>query len=277
MTISEYLKNGEHTLRAASVETARLDILILLADELGKDKAWLLAHPEFKLTARQIKLLNTKITQRAAHVPLAYIRGHAEFYGRDFAIDERVLVPRPESESMIELLKDYGANRHDCTVIDVGTGSGCLAITAKCEFPHVDVIATDISSDTLKVATANIAKHKVEITLLQGDLLAPLRDLKLETRDYSILANLPYVPQDYPINKAAGHEPDIALFSDRGGLSHYERLFLQVAKNTTANFVIITESLIEQHATLAKIAEKSGFVLAATNGLAQCFVVNPTS
>jgi methylase of polypeptide subunit release factors len=105
MNVTEWIRDTTSQLDTADVPTARLDCLVLLEDETGHDRAWLLSHPEHTLQGSELKNLSTKVAQRAQHVPLAYIRGHAEFYGRRFAVNEHTLVPRPETETMIELLK----------------------------------------------------------------------------------------------------------------------------------------------------------------------------
>lgn len=274
MTVGAWLRENERVLRDAGVTTARLDTLVLLADELARDKSWLLAHPEHVLQIEQLKKLSTKITQRADHVPLAYLRGHAEFYGREFTVDANVLVPRPESEDMIELLKQAASFESQVAICDIGTGSGCLAITAKLELPGATVIATDIDKSCLNTARENAARLGADVIFLQGDLLQPIRKTKNEKRKTIIVANLPYVPLDYPINQAAAHEPKRALFSGTDGLDHYREFFAQVPTLTVCPACIITESLAEQHAGLVKIAELYNFTLQTTKGLAQLFVAN---
>src|SRR4051794_37561413 len=103
--VSDWLRQSVASLEGAGISTARLDCLVLLEDETGKDRAWLLAHPEYELQGSDLNILNTKIIQRMQHVPLAYIRGRSEFYGRDFMVNAHTLVPRPETEGMIELLR----------------------------------------------------------------------------------------------------------------------------------------------------------------------------
>lgn len=273
MTLGSWLHAAEKHLKNAGIETARLDCLVLLSDELLCDKSWVLAHPEHALQIEQIKELDTKVAHRAHHTPLAYIRGHAEFYGRDFIVNPDVLVPRPESEDMIELLKQAVADDIE-TIYDIGTGSGALAITAKLAFPRAIVIATDIDVACLDTAKKNAEKLGAAVTLLQGDLLQPIRKTKNEKRKTIIVANLPYVPLDYPINQAAAHEPKRALFSGTDGLDHYREFFAQVPTLTVCPACIITESLAEQHAGLVKIAELYNFTLQTTKGLAQLFVAN---
>ncbi len=271
MRIDTWLGENISSLEQSNIETARLDCLVLLSDELGCDKSWVLAHPEHVLQIEVFEMLNTKVALRAVHIPLAYLRGKAEFYGREFFVNDYVLVPRPESESMIELLKRVASHESQTTVIDVGTGSGCLAITAKLELPNAQFLAIDIDDSCLAVAQKNADKFDVKIHLLHGDLLQPIRDSKLETRDSIVLANLPYVPTNFPVNKAAQHEPELALFSGNNGLDHYEQLFAQAAAIPKSPSYIITESLTEQHDALAALANNSMYKLTKTDGLAQLF------
>lgn len=279
LSLSSWLKHAENQLTSAGIDTARLDSLVLLCDELGRDKAWVLAHPEYVLQGLVLKILSTKVAQRAHHTPLAYIRGKAEFYGREFVVNEHVLVPRPESEAMIELLKagvELRASDVDTEmlIVDVGTGSGCLAITAKLELPQADVIAIDIDPACLAVATQNAQMHGAGINMLCGDLLSPLppTTYHLPPTHLIVLANLPYVPTAYPINKAASHEPKLALFSGEDGLDHYRMLFTKIAHAPIKPNYIMTEALTQQHDTLSRIAEAAGYTLHDTNGLAQAFI-----
>lgn len=274
MNIRSWLAGQSTRLKEAGVETARLDVLILLSDELGHDKSWCLAYPEHELQRSQIENLHKKIVQRAQHTPLAYIRGRAEFYGREFAANEHVLVPRPESEAMIELLKQAVGRREPSVVIcDIGTGSGCLAITAKLEIPEAKVYATDIDPQCLQTAQTNAANLHAEITFLQGDLLKPLQPITYNLKPTTLLANLPYVPTGYPVNKAAAHEPKFALFSGLDGLGHYRKLFAQTGSLPAKPVLIITESLMEQHQPLTQIAAHAGYELADEQNLAQVFTV----
>jgi release factor glutamine methyltransferase len=150
MQIDRWLRSVEETLQGAGVSTARLDALVLLEDYLGKDRALILAHPELELTIEQIATLNEQISKRALHTPLAYIRGKTEFFGREFIINDFVLEPRPESETIIELVKKL-PDITKCTIIDVGTGSGALAITTKLELPSTTVMAIFGGRDGLEL------------------------------------------------------------------------------------------------------------------------------
>jgi release factor glutamine methyltransferase len=270
-TIASWLEQSIATLQHAGIETARLDALVLLSDELGQDKSWCLAYSEHKLQRSQVNNLNTKVAQRAQHTPLAYVRGHTEFYGREFEVTRQVLVPRPESEAMIELLKQGVGRRASGVVIcDIGTGSGCLAITAKLELPESDVYASDVDPLCLQTARANATNLHADITFLQGDLLQPYA-LQQTADALLLLANLPYVPTNYPINQAAAHEPKLALFSGKDGLDEYKQLFAQADTLAQKPLYIITESLLPQHTTLTEIASQAGYKLVAEQNLAQMF------
>jgi methylase of polypeptide subunit release factors len=119
MTIGDWLRTATNQLNDAGIATGRLDCLVLLEDALGYDRAWLLSHPEQELQRSELKKLNTKIVQRVQHIPLAYIRGHAEFYGREFAVNEHTLVPRPETETMLDMLKRIRNMEADVAVFQV--------------------------------------------------------------------------------------------------------------------------------------------------------------
>lgn len=250
MHSEDYLRRATEQLTQAGINSARLDCLILLEDATGKDRAWLLAHPEFVLPGHLIDELNNKITRRQQHIPLAYIRGRSEFFGRTFNVDERVLEPRPETETMVELLLGMPLSPQP-VVVDVGTGSGALAITAKLELPQAAVYATDIDPGCLAVAERNAKDLHANVTWIQADLLG---SGKLPTPADVILANLPYVPDDFHINLAASHEPRLAIFGGRDGLDLYRHLFDDLRSS-----YVLTEALPPHHKALAAIAALAGY------------------
>lgn len=263
MTIDAWLQLAVTHLKDAGIDSARLDALILLEDALQLDKSYLLAHPEAVIAPAHLETLAGQLERRDQHEPLAYIRGFSEFYGRRFAVTPDVLVPRPESESMIELYKKYYPA--GTRVADIGTGSGCLAVTAALETNAV-VYAVDIDKACLEVAAHNAAANGATVNCLVGSLAEPLAGLSIGC----LLANLPYVPNNYPINEAAKHEPALALFAGDDGLDWYRALFLQPQQAT----IIITEALEQQQSALTDIAAASGYALRDHDGLAQVFTFN---
>lgn len=270
MTAGQLLKTGASKLGRAGIGSARLDVLILLEDALRKDRAWVLAHPETKLNNTQARRLQRQLARRARHVPLAYIRGHSEFYGRSFKVNRFTLEPRPESETMIELLKKITGGREargeGLSIADVGTGNGAIGITAALEIPGSTVDLYDISAGALAVAKHNTHLHELHLHVRKMNLLSrPLRPYG------AILANLPYVPDSWRINEAALAEPKIAIFGGPDGLDIYRKLFHQLARFTWKPKYILTEALPPQHENLAAIAADHGFNLKTAEDFIQVF------
>ena len=267
MTTEKWLKQTTAKLEAAGIGTARLDALVLLEDATGHNRSYLLAHPELDVKGSTYHKLEAQLKRRAEHEPLAYIRGKTEFYGRDFLIDERVLEPRPESETMIDLLKTVrGSTYH---IVDVGTGSGALAITAKLELPEANVTGIDIDPECIRVAKKNAQQHHVEIEFMQGNLLKPLSSLAPESS--ILLCNLPYVPDSFTINTAAMREPSIAIFGGADGLNLYRQLFKQISDFNLKVQCILTESMPPQHSKLEEIANKYGYMQTNHDDFIQLF------
>lgn len=247
------------------ISSARLDVLILIEDLLEKERSWILAHPEHMLSNYQVNKLNKQIARRKKHIPLSYIRGFSEFYGRRYKINHHTLDPRPESETMIDLLKTLHLP-HLPVIADVGTGSGCIGITAALEIVKSKVDLYDIDSSALAVARHNVHMHELHLGVHKRDLLNRPSNL------YDVvLANLPYVPNSLKVNKAATHEPKIALYGGSDGLDLYRRLFQQISSYTWKPEFILCESLIAQHKKIGIIAGSFGYKLIKEKGLIQAF------
>lgn len=267
-TIGEWLEESGDVLAQVGIATSRLDVLVLLEDTLGRDRAQLLAHPEILLTDAQSHILQEQVRRRSRHIPLAYIRGKTEFYGREFVVNNHVLEPRPESELIIDMLKFIsGSDR--MVIADIGTGSGALAITAKLDLPDSEVIAIDIDRECLEIARKNARKLKADITFLQGNLAEPLYAEAIKTDIF--LCNLPYVPDRFQINRAASHEPKLAIFGGPDGLKLYRRMFGQLAGSGQKPQFILTESLPPQHDQLARLAARCGYAMQAHEDFIQLF------
>lgn len=283
MKVEQWLRDSSQKLEQAGIETARLDALILLEDELGLDRATILAELNREISPEQIAKLNKLLKRRAKHEPLAYIRGHSEFYGRNFVVTPAVLTPRPESETIIDLLGGLNASRElseklrksgaqpnsVVKIADVGAGSGALGITAKLEFPDTQKITVDlleIDPEALKIAKINVDKLTTGIAVIESDLLESAEDY------YDILlVNLPYVPDDYQINDAAGFEPRIALFSGKDGLDLYRRLFMQLSAVQKRPLYLFIESFPFQHDEISKVLSKIGYALHKEQDFVQVF------
>lgn len=266
MAISDWLQQAQRQLAAVGITSARLDCMILLEDITGKDRGWLLAHPEFELDKKSLKQLESVVARRAKHEPLAYIRGKVAFYGREFYVNQHVLVPRPETESFIELLKNSKLNKNNTHILDLGTGSGCIGITLALELPLTRVTLADIDNQALAVARKNADLQEAKVAHIATSLLHNI------TGKYDIVvANLPYVPNNYPVNAAVRFEPKLALYAGDDGLDLYRAFWRQVSELQHKPALILTESLRKQHEALVSLAKTTGYCLATTNNLVQAF------
>ncbi len=240
-TVGSLLQGGTNRLRAAGSETARLDAELLLGHALGIDRTGVLAHPDAPVGNGQAAAYEAALTRRETGEPVAYIRGLKEFYGLVFTVDSRALIPRPETEGLVELAVErvrealVGAPRAadaPLRIWDVGTGSGAIAIAVTITLQrrgyggHFRVLASDVSRDALGLAIENAVGHGVAdvIDFATGDLLAV--DPPAEVPVDLLLANLPYIPSgtvpDLPV--AASFEPRTALDGGPDGLDLVRRL-----------------------------------------------------
>jgi release factor glutamine methyltransferase len=269
MTIEKWLLNTSEHFRQNQIETAWLDALIILETFSSKNREWLLAHNDESLasllTIDQLENIVKAVARRANHEPIAYIIGHKEFYGLNFVVDNNVLIPRPESEAIIDLLDDLGPIAGK-SLVDVGTGSGALAISAKLTYKRLKVTALDISDDALAVAKINAKLLKADILFIKSNLLD---EIKLK-QDF-ILANLPYVPPDYQVSKEVEFEPARAVFTESGGLHLIEELIRQCAKKLNPGGYVLLESLPSQMKRIIETANKHDLIYVKRSGLVQVF------
>ncbi len=228
ITTGDAVTRGTQILIKAGLQSARLDAQILAGHVLGVERATLYAYPEREMTPEQQRQFFLLIERRAHGEPVAYLVGHKEFYGLDFFVDQRVLIPRPETELLVEAALAVIRSKIDAgkmpVVADIGTGSGAIAITLAVEEPRLPYLyACDISPQALEVARVNSQQHHVEqrVYLRQGDLLAALP----EPVDV-LIANLPYVgttEMELLTPDVRAYEPHLALFSGPYGLGLLQR------------------------------------------------------
>ena len=233
------LARGIARLESARVPSAPLAAELLLLHLLGRDRAWLYAHPEHVMTSQELAQYDDLLRRRAEGVPVQYLTGRQEFWGLEFEVNPGVLIPRPETEHLIEVaLERLSARRNaPLQIADVGTGSGCIAIALAKEFPQAQITATDISPAALEVASRNALRHGVNnrIALVQTDLLQshlPAGETPAPQFDL-IASNPPYIgraEQPHLQREVVAHEPHQALFAGERGLDVYPRLIAQAAK-----------------------------------------------
>jgi len=265
MQVDTWISKSSKELSGTGLESARLDAELLVSHVLGKPHTWVHGHGEHQMSTAKQKQLDSLLKRRVHYEPLAYLVDSKEFYGRDFVVSRDVLVPRPESEDLIEIIKSTEVN--DLKFIDIGTGSGILAITTALEQPTWSGIATDISPKALNVAKQNAEKLKAKNLVFKVQNL-----LANDAENYDlVIANLPYVPNNLRNKPDIAHEPEIALFADHDGLALYEELFQQIAARQHKPTHILTESLKTQHKDLEKLAVDAGYQLQETKGLIQHF------
>lgn len=194
-------------------------------------REFFIAHPEFAVSTLVRKRFLEYCAQRALGTPLAYLTRHKEFYGLDFLVDERVLIPRPETEHLVEEVLMHAKGVARPRILDVGTGSGCIAIAIAKNLKNARVTASDISVPALMVARHNVRAHGLgeRIAVRKGDLLAPFINIKFDI----IVANLPYIPRrekSLVVREVSGHEPAVALWAGADGLLLLRRFFIQLKK-----------------------------------------------
>lgn len=245
-TIKELLEWTTDYFRDKDIKDARLEAEILLARVLGKNRVYLYANYDAPVNQDERSIFREFIKRRSKNEPLAYITGTREFMSLEFRVNPAVLIPRPESELIveraIELFKDQ-----PCSICDVGTGSGALAVSLAYYLPRARVCATDISAAALETARGNAARLEAEVEFREGDLLSPFLDK--ENHFDLIVANLPYVTAEEYHNLDPGvkdYEPTLALLAGGDGLDIYRRLLRQASLIMKEGAYIILEIGCEQ-------------------------------
>lgn len=216
-------------LRFAAKRIDPIEADILLAHVTGQSRAFLLAHPDAPVSLWQTIRFLRALKKRQSQWPIAYLIGHKEFFGRNFMVSPATLIPRPDSECIIESVvteAEHGAP----LIFDIGTGSGALAITLAAEIPGAQVYASDVSRAALKIAKQNAVKNEVRVKFEHGSLLDPHEKIiKRATEPVFIIANLPYLtPAEIKAEPSLTHEPVLALDGGDDGLNLYRTMWSQI-------------------------------------------------
>lgn len=249
------LREAMASLRAAAVPSHTLAAELLLMHVLGRDRAWIYTHPEEPLDAGALDRYFALVARRAAGEPTQYLTGTQEFWGLPFEVTPAVLIPRPETEHVVEVALERlgprgikidmatGAPSPPLKIADVGTGSGCLAVALAHELPHGEIVATDISAAALQVARRNAARHSVadRVRFVETDLLAAVG----EPRSFDVIvSNPPYVARNHADllpREVREHEPESALFGGPTGIEIYARLIEQAAALLGRGGILVLE------------------------------------
>lgn len=250
MNVSEALSKGQAILGKS------LEAQMLLAFAIKKSREFCFAHPEFRLAPVSIKKYRALVEKRSDGVPVAYLTGHKEFFGLDFYVTPAVLIPRPETELVVELALEnlHGENM---TLCDIGTGSGCIAIALAKKRPDLNITAIDISSQALRMAQKNARLHGAlgQIRFLKSDLLSGVSSRNFD----GLVANLPYIGRSenhFVERDVIEYEPHKALFGGETGLELFEKLFAQIVLMRCCPRWLIAEMGFSQKPALKKLIKK---------------------
>jgi release factor glutamine methyltransferase len=241
------LTTGE-VLRASGIDPR--EARLLLAAASGFSEASVLAHPERELPVETQKLFSGMAARRAAGEPVAYILGRKEFYGLELAVTPAVLIPRPETE----LLVDLALARKPASLVDIGTGSGAIALALKRHLPQARVVATDTSASALEVARKNAARFGLEVELRHGAWFEPLAGERFE----AIISNPPYVVVDDPHLAGLPYEPRIAIVGGVDGLDGFRVLAREAPAHLLPGGWLLLEHGAGQHEAVRTLLEAAG-------------------
>lgn len=250
MKLADFLQQTSPEWRGVT-DSSELDVTVLAAHLLGRSRAWVLSHGDYELTAEQLQSLTENIALYREGVPLPYLLGEWEFFGKKFIVTEATLIPRPETELMVEeVLAWLESHPQAEAALDIGTGTGCVAISIALACERVRVVASDLSLPALAVAKRNVAKYNLQerIALICASLLPPL------ARRFDVLcANLPYIPsQRLRALPIYGKEPTLALDGGSDGLDLYRGLLPALAAVVREDGLIACE--IDSSQSLAMLA-----------------------
>lgn len=253
-TIREVLAAAVQRLTKARCDTPRLDAEVLLAHVLDKDRSWLYLWPEFELDHRQYNCFSEFITRRERHEPVAYLTGSKSFFALEFLVNSATLIPRPETELLVETALQLVNFNERLTIADIGAGSGCIAIALATQLTDARLFAIDVSPQAIQVAWRNAERHQVldKITFLIGNLLSPLGcpvDL--------IVSNPPYIRQaELGLTMAEVHryEPHLALDGGLDGMLIIRQLLAQAKERLKPAGTLLVEIGATQGDTVRELA-----------------------
>lgn len=261
MIALDWIRQASVSLKGSGIETARLDAMVLLEYITKVPREEQLAHMDKAINWRSLRKLQKALKKRQHHYPVAYITGQKDFYGLMFKVTQDVLIPRPETESLVELAVKYAPKR--ARLLDMGTGSGCIALSIARTRPDLAITASDNSQKALYVAQQNANNLGLDVVFIKSNLFKSIR-----TKYDVITANLPYVPDTAKTSPETAFEPFNALFGGNDGLDIYRAFFSQVDNYIAQRGLIILEAEPNQHSELKKIAHSHGFLRCASSNFA---------
>lgn len=251
--IRDVLAGAVERLSAAGCDTPRLDAEVLLAQAVGQERTWLYLHVSDPLDEDQLNQFETLLRRREGRESVAYLLGHKEFFGLEFEVNPHVLIPRPETELLVETAIELAIINEKFTIVDVGTGSGCIAVALAKHLPAASVTAIDASPEALRLARLNAERHDARITFLSGDLLEPVS----EPVDL-IVSNPPYVSRAElaaAMPEVGIYEPRLALDGGEDGLDVVQRLLPQAGEKLKPGGTLLVEIGSTQGTAVRQLAQ----------------------
>lgn len=266
-TIQEVLQSGTKWLEARGVDAPRYSMQSLMVHVLGCNKTWLYLHYEDALTEPQLEQLRHMLRERGKGVPLQHLLGEAEFFRRSFRSDARALVPRPETEELVELALQMAPRKEGLRVLDMGCGSGVIGITLALELAamHPDVVLADISESALSLALENATALGARVRTYRSDLFSawnPSPDNAIVPPDGFdlVLANLPYVPEQETVSVEVQHDPATALYGGPDGLDVVRRFVVDLLPHVRPDALVMLEVGHDQGAAVCDMMRAAGYI-----------------
>ena len=259
MILKQALQEATQILEEVKITSARLDAEVILMFVLDQSKEFIFSEPEYELTDFQEKRFFKLIDKRTEDCPVAYITKTKSFFNLDFSVNQNVLIPRPDTEMIVTEALELLKNENLKSVIEIGTGSGAIAISIAKNSPETSVTATDISDRALNVSKKNAKANQVSIKLIKGNLLQPVKNQPTDI----LVANLPYLEVAYKDEldqdntKVLKFEPEIALYSGQDGLDSYRQFFTEAGQLKSKPKYILIEHDPEQTEALEIIIKKN--------------------
>ena len=283
LPVSVLLERAATRLAAAGIESAQLDAQLLLAEAAHVDRAALLAG-SIELTAEDAARSDALITRRAAHEPVAYILGRKEFYSLEFEVTPEVLIPRPQTETVVDAALEFIARRPHARVLDIGTGPGVIAIAIASNATDASLVATDISAAALAVAQRNAARNRVSerIRFVRADIFDPLDNARPLGMFDLVISNPPYIVNDEVARLDADvrdFEPHLALRGGSDGLDFFRRIAAGAGEHLEKDGLLVLEVGAGQDTAVAGILDKAGLhpmrVINDLDGVARVVAARP--
>lgn len=266
-TIWEICQAGANRLTEHEIENAEWESRTLLCDQLGLSLGDFLLRKTATISEEDAAMFDNNINRRCQHVPLQHILGKAYFYGLEFSVDENVLIPRPETEILVE--HALQALQAGMSVLDLCTGSGCIAVTIADQYPGIHMDASDISPDALKIAGENAMRHHVPVTFIHSDLFE-----QIHNRYDLIVTNPPYISlaeMDTLMPEVREHDPHLALYGGTDGLDYYRKIIAHAPDHLKANGLLMMEIGAGQAESVSRLLNENDYtdiqIIKDLNGL----------